>query len=93
MLPANTTINLWRARLFAGINGALSTGQKIWNDKSKGQTGLFGGAAENSSVLEMELPMVDAWSPVDLANQEKGGGRFFSFQSSDGRLQTDYCQS
>ncbi|MCY7347458.1 MAG: DNA polymerase III subunit alpha [Pyrinomonadaceae bacterium] len=77
MLPNDSTLHLWRARLFAGINGALANGQKIWNDKIKGQTGLFGGAADKHSMLEAELPMVAPWSPVELANLEKAAVGFF----------------
>ena len=77
MLPKDSTIHLWRARLFAGINGSIANGQKIWNDKIKGQNGLFGGGAENQMVLEAELPMVAPWSPVDTANQEKAAVGFY----------------
>jgi len=77
MLPKDSTIHLWRARLFAGINGSIANGQKIWNDKIKGQNGLFGGGADNQMVLEAELPMVAPWSPVDTANQEKAAVGFY----------------
>ncbi len=77
MMPTGSTINLWRAQLFAGINGALGYGQKVWNDKEKGQTGLFGGHTESHSILEIELPTVAPWSPIELANQEKAAIGFF----------------
>jgi len=77
MLPADSTLHLWRARLAAGMNGALANGQKIINDRLNGQTGLFGGTSENVSVLEADLPTVPAWSPVHLANQEKAAVGFF----------------
>ena len=77
MLPPDSTIHLWRARLFAGINGALSNGQKTWNDKINGQCGLFGGVADNQTILEADLPMVPAWSPLALANQEKAAVGFY----------------
>jgi DNA polymerase III subunit alpha len=77
LMPSDTSINLWRARLFSAINGALANGQKIWNDKVKGQTGLFGGQADGRTILEIELPMVEPWSPIELANQEKAAVGFF----------------
>jgi DNA polymerase-3 subunit alpha len=51
----DSTINQWRAQLFAGINGALANGQKMWNDKIKGQSGLFGRQAEGQTVFEVEI--------------------------------------
>jgi len=77
MLPTGSTINLWRARLFAGINGVLSFGQKVWNDKDKGQSGLFGGQTENQTILDAELPIVAPWLPIELANLEKTAVGFF----------------
>ncbi len=74
---ADSTVNLWRARLFAGISGAMYNGQKIRNDKINGQTGLFGGQSDGQMILEIELPMVTAWSPIELANQEKAAIGFF----------------
>jgi DNA polymerase-3 subunit alpha len=75
--PSDSTINLWRARLFAGINGALANGHRVWSDKMKGQSGLFGGHSEGQTILEGELPMTAAWSPIELANLEKAAIGFF----------------
>ncbi len=78
LLPNDSSsLHLWRARLFAGINAALSNGQKIWNDKLKGQTGLFGGDADGQTVLEVELPDAKPWTPAELANLEKSAIGFF----------------
>ncbi|CAA9431022.1 MAG: DNA polymerase III alpha subunit [uncultured Pyrinomonadaceae bacterium] len=74
---SDSTINQWRAQLFAGINGALANGQKMWTDKMKGQSGLFGGQAEGQTVFEVELPVTPPWSPIELANQEKAAIGFF----------------
>ncbi len=77
LMPADSTLNKWRARLFAGINTALASGQKFWNDKMSGQNALFGGQDNNQSGVFGELPEVPAWSPLELANQEKTSVGFY----------------
>ncbi|MGH9947148.1 MAG: DNA polymerase III subunit alpha, partial [Pyrinomonadaceae bacterium] len=69
------SIGLWRARLFASINDALSHAQNIWNDRISGQTGLFGGAANQQT--EFELPIVDAWSEAEVSAKEKSAVGFY----------------
>ena len=53
--PADMPVNLWRAKHFAGVNAAISHGQRVWNDKMKGQTGLFGAQADTPADFEGEL--------------------------------------
>lgn len=77
LMPADSTLNKWRARLFAGINTALASGQKSWNDKLSGQNALFGGQQNNQSGVFGELPEAAAWSPLELANQEKASVGFY----------------
>lgn len=69
-------VNLWRARVFAGVDGALSYAQKTWNDKLKGQSGLFG-AEENNGAPRDELPQVEAWSRQKLSQSEKSAIGFY----------------
>jgi DNA polymerase-3 subunit alpha len=66
-----TTVNLLRARLFAGIEGALAHGQKIWNDKIRGQNALFATQQITSTFLSNKLPEVDPWTQVELSRLEK----------------------
>lgn len=77
IMPDNMKVNQWRSRLFAGIDGALSNGQKIWNDKIRGQNALFGNLENSQIVSSAELPDAKPWSPAELANQEKTAVGFY----------------
>ncbi len=77
MMPENSTVNHWRARLHAGSNAALSNGQKFWNDQASGQHALFGGGEHRRTDFFGELPEVPAWSPTELANLEKAAVGFY----------------
>ena len=74
---SSATLYQWRARLFAGINQALASGQKFWNDQLSGQSGLFGGVERQQTDFFAELPEVAPWSPTELANQEKAAVGFY----------------
>jgi DNA polymerase III subunit alpha len=77
--PEGLTVNSWRARLFAGIEAIISHGLRVWNDKERGQSILFGGSAENSLHTDMDavLPTVEAWSQAELSKREKSAVGFF----------------
>lgn len=76
LVPEGTSINVWRARLFAGIDSALSFGQTAWNDKLRGQSGLFG--KESSSVdIGAELPEAKPWTQAHMSAQEKAAVGFY----------------
>ncbi len=68
--PADCPVNLWRAKVHAGIEQALSYAQKTWNDKLSGQSGLFG-MEEFGSDAQEELPDVQPWPSERLAAEEK----------------------
>ncbi|HEV7645492.1 MAG TPA: DNA polymerase III subunit alpha [Pyrinomonadaceae bacterium] len=68
--PVDCPVNLWRAKVHAGIEQALSYAQKTWNDKLSGQSGLFG-MEEFSGDAQEELPDVVPWSSERLAAEEK----------------------
>src|SRR5690606_19638699 len=57
MKPETEPVNVLRAKTYAAIDDALAFGQNAWNDKVRGQSGLFGGPAE--SVASASLPEVD----------------------------------
>jgi DNA polymerase-3 subunit alpha len=75
--PKELSTNLWRSKLFAGINGAISHGQRVWNDKVRGQTGLFGGVGSETVSVENELPDVLEWTQKELSNHEKNAVGFY----------------
>jgi DNA polymerase-3 subunit alpha len=77
--PENTTVNSWRARLFAGIDSIIAHGMRVWNDQRRGQSILFGGSTDNSLHSDMDsvLPIVEAWSQSELSKREKASVGFF----------------
>ncbi len=74
--PAEMTINLWRAQLFESVNSALAYGQRLWNDKQNGQTGLFAASTSGETVSE-KMPVVAQWSQKEICSQEKNAIGFF----------------
>jgi DNA polymerase-3 subunit alpha len=68
---ADNSVKLWRARNFAAIEGALTRGQKVWQDKMRGQTDLFGAKQLSQIDLSADLPKVAPWSQAELSRQEK----------------------
>jgi DNA polymerase-3 subunit alpha len=77
-MPADLSVNLWRAKHFAAIDNSLSHGQKIWQDKVRGQDGLFGVHQETSkSNLHTELPDVKVWTQAELSKLEKAAVGFY----------------
>jgi DNA polymerase III subunit alpha len=78
LMPENCNVNLWRAKLFAGIEGSLTHAQKVWNDKIRGQNALFGGAAEAVITdIQEELPEAVAWSQQKISQAEKAAVGFY----------------
>ncbi len=77
LIPCDHNVNLWRARLFAGVDGSLAHAQRSWNDKLKGQSMLFGGSEDDLSTADEELPQVAAWTQQKLTQEEKGAIGFY----------------
>ncbi|MBA3634208.1 MAG: DNA polymerase III subunit alpha [Acidobacteria bacterium] len=77
LMPTDSTVNLWRAKHFAAIENSLSHGQKVWQDKIRGQNGLFGVQETSKSNLHTELPDVRAWTQTELSKQEKSSVGFY----------------
>lgn len=71
------SVSLWRAKLFAGVDGALSHAQKSWNDKLRGQTALFGGGEESFLDAREQLPEVEPWSQQKVSQTEKASVGFY----------------
>ena len=74
---ADLTINLWRAGLSAALDQALARGQRVWNDREKGQTGLFGAAEAKTAEIDDSLIEVAEWSQSELCRQEKNAVGFY----------------
>ena len=76
--PSEIETSGWRAKLFAGIEAALSHGQRTWNDVRRGQSGLFGTAADESADENSDnLPDAAAWSQTELSRLEKSSVGFY----------------
>jgi DNA polymerase-3 subunit alpha len=67
----DNAVKLWRAQNFAAIEGVLTRGQRIWQDKMRGQTDLFGAKQLSQIDLNADLPKVAPWSQAELSRQEK----------------------
>jgi len=77
VMPEGETPGSWRARLTAAIDSALSQGQRMAEDRQRGQSGLFGVAESNGSNDSDHLPLAAAWSQAEIANREKAAVGFY----------------
>lgn len=75
--PAEVTVNLWRAKLFSGIEGVLAYSQRKWQDKLCGQVDLFGIGESEGDVFEEVLPDVPEWTPKEISEKEKNSIGFY----------------
>lgn len=75
LMPADISVGQWRASLFAAIDSAVATGQKSWEDKQRGQSGLFGAASGES--VEQQLPNVEPWTQSEISSKEKEAIGFY----------------
>ena len=76
LIPNDVTVGQWRASLFAGIDLALSVSQKAWNDRQRGQSGLFGGDGANEAI-DQPLPEARPWTQSEISAQEKNAVGFY----------------
>ncbi|MDQ6760950.1 MAG: DNA polymerase III subunit alpha, partial [Acidobacteriota bacterium] len=64
-----------RAQMFAVIDSAIESGQRVWKDRQSGQSGLFGGMFGNAFVDEARsehpLPKLPDWTPQQRLAGEK----------------------
>lgn len=75
--PGDCPVNLWRARLAAGIDSALSHAQKQWSDKVRGQNALFGEPEVSVTLAVDQLPVAESWSQLKLSQEEKAAVGFY----------------
>lgn len=77
MIPTDESINCWRAKLFNAIDDALSRGQSAWNDRLRGQSGLFAAEASVGSDSLDHIKDVKPWSQSELSQYEKNAIGFY----------------
>lgn len=70
-------IGEWRAKLYKAINGAVSYGQKVWDNKIKGQEDLFASFESDFENDDYKLPEAEAWSEREMASREKNAVGFY----------------
>jgi DNA polymerase III subunit alpha len=77
LMPKGTETGAWRARLFAAIEPALQQGQRLTEDRLRGQSGLFGAASADEVSAADELPQADPWPKSEIAKREKAAVGFY----------------
>lgn len=71
---------LWRPALMSAVDSALAFGQKTFQDRQRGQTGLFFGTAQNTAetVSDTEiLKNAPVWTLKELGKFEKNAIGFY----------------
>jgi DNA polymerase-3 subunit alpha len=87
LMTADSSVGQWRANLFAAIDSAIATGQKSWEDKQRGQSGLFA-AVLNETAVEQQPLNVEPWSQSEISSKEKDAiGFYLSVHPLDNYLQ------
>ena len=74
--PDEVAVGQWRANLFSAIDTSLSLSQKSWNDKARGQDGLFG-EESGTDALTQAIPDVRPWTQSEISTQEKTAIGFY----------------
>ncbi len=74
--PEDTEIGSWRAQHHEAIESALQQGQRMAEDRQRGQSGLFGVVESNEPDIEA-LPHAEAWSQSEVAKREKAAIGFY----------------
>jgi len=65
------SINQSRARLFAAIDSAIESGQRVQRSRASGQADLFGSLAATMPIQEPPLPNAEEWTNHELLRGEK----------------------
>ncbi|MEP6946256.1 MAG: DNA polymerase III subunit alpha [Acidobacteriota bacterium] len=76
-IPYGSTSGEWRPRLYAAIDSALSHGQRMASDKSRGQGGLFGAVETDDVMSDESLPAVAPWTKTEISKHEKAAIGFY----------------
>ncbi len=77
LMPESIEIGAWRAQNHAAIESALQQGQRMAEDRLRGQSGLFGVVESNGSNAADELPYAEPWPQSEIAKREKAAIGFY----------------
>ncbi len=73
-----SNVNSWRAKLYSGVDALIQESQRAWNDKARGQSGLFGAAGDPAEAgIRLQLPDVRRWTQAEVSKQEKAAVGFY----------------
>jgi DNA polymerase-3 subunit alpha len=75
LMPDGIDLGTWRAQNHAAIDAALHQGQRMAEDRMRGQSALFG--AVETSGNDTSLPMALAWTQREIASREKAAIGFY----------------
>jgi len=76
--PENVEVAAWRARLYKGTTDILQLGQRSWEDRSRGQNGLFGAAVATDQTMDLgSLPDCAQWTQDEMSAHEKAAVGFY----------------
>ncbi|HKY43728.1 MAG TPA: DNA polymerase III subunit alpha [Pyrinomonadaceae bacterium] len=67
----------WRGGLYSSIDSALSRAQRVKREKSIGQSGLFGGTAEEIDFANELSPTLKGWTSSEMLAAEKAALGFY----------------
>ncbi|MEO7538702.1 MAG: DNA polymerase III subunit alpha, partial [Pyrinomonadaceae bacterium] len=77
LMPGGVEIGSWRARLQAAIDSALQQGQRLCEDRLRGQSDLFGESETTDTNIAESLPDAAPWEPAEIAKREKAAIGFY----------------
>jgi DNA polymerase-3 subunit alpha len=75
--PDDIEIAAWRSRLHFGVTDILQFGQRSWDDKTRGQSALFGGAESGETMDLGSLPIGKTWTQAEMSSHEKAAVGFY----------------
>ncbi|MEO6483963.1 MAG: DNA polymerase III subunit alpha [Pyrinomonadaceae bacterium] len=77
LMPDGMEIGAWRAQNHAAIESALQQGQRLAEDRLRGQRGLFGAVESSGSDVGKALPSAEPWPQSQVAKREKAAIGFY----------------
>ncbi|HVF46240.1 MAG TPA: hypothetical protein VNA17_01600, partial [Pyrinomonadaceae bacterium] len=77
IMADDVEIGMGRAQLNAAIEQALQRGQRMSEDRLRGQSGLFGTVESEVNGPGDSLPLAEAWPQTEIAKREKAAVGFY----------------
>jgi DNA polymerase-3 subunit alpha len=71
LVPAGVGLAAGRAKLFGAVDSAIEQGNRTQRDRELGQSDLFGGSEDGSSLAIIRLPDTPPWTEMELLSHEK----------------------